>query len=270
MNPFPDTHTELFCIIGHPVHHSLSPLMHNAAFRNMKMNAVYLAFDVQDLRAAMEGIRALGIKGLSVTIPHKEVIIPYLDEVDETVKEIGAVNTVINRDGGLVGANTDWLGAIQAIEDFMDIKGKKVLVLGAGGSAKAVCYGLKVKGAEFHIANRTGEKARRLAEEFGGAWSDLSGLDEIDAHVLINTTSVGMSPNDKVSPFPAHALKKFHVVMDIVYKPLETRLLKDARHADCITIDGLKMLLYQAVFQFQLWTGKKAPVDVMREALTSS
>ncbi len=263
----PDTSTSLYGIIGHPVSHSLSPAMHNAAFRASGTNAIYLAFDVTYLKGAISGVKALGLKGLSVTIPHKEAIIPLLDEIDPVAGRIGAVNTVINKGERLAGANTDWIGATKALEETIELAGKKALVIGAGGSARAICVGLADKGVKVHIANRTPEKARRIAEICDATWSGLEGWEDIDASILINTTPVGMAPNDKELPVPANILPRFECVMDIVYSPLETALLREAAKAGCRTINGLRMLLLQAVAQFELWTWQPAPVAAMEKAL---
>lgn len=268
----PDARTALYGIIGHPVGHSLSPVFQNAAFSAIEMNAVYLAFDVAPftLGDALRGVRALGILGLSVTIPHKEAVISFLDEVDGDARSIGAVNTVLNRDGRLIGMNTDWLGAVQALESATPIAGKKVLVIGAGGAARAVCYGVTRKGAVLHVANRTPEKARVLAEAFGGDWSGLDGLAGVRPSIVVNTTSVGMAPDADRSPVPASVLEGVEVAMDIVYRPRETRLLREARAAGCLTVDGLAMLLHQGAAQFGIWTGRNAPLDTMEEALAEA
>ncbi len=265
----PDTSTELYGIIGHPVAHSLSPAMHNRAFRFSNINAVYLAFDVVDLASAMGGVRSLGIKGLSVTIPHKESIMPFLDEIDSMASRIGAVNTVVNKGNKLVGFNTDWLGAVRALEEVTDLRGKNILVLGAGGSARAVCVGLRDRGASVHVANRTVEKARVLAQLCDGAYSGLDELDDVSnwAEILVNTTSVGMLPDGDRSLVPEALLSRFKVVMDLVYSPIETKLLVDAKNHGCKVISGLKMLLYQAISQFELWTGQSAPVQEMEKVL---
>jgi shikimate dehydrogenase len=266
-----DAHTELYGIIGHPVGHSLSPAIHNAAFRQIKKNAVYLAFDVLDLPGAIEGIRALGIKGLSVTIPHKEAIFGLLDEIDPVASRIGAVNTVINREGHLVGTNTDWMGAVRALKEATELKGKRVLVIGAGGASRAVCIGLMDMGvAGVHIANRTPERARALAGVCNASWSGLDGISEVEASILINTTSVGMTPDVDEIPIPPEFLSRFQVVMDIVYSPIETRLLREASERGCKTVKGIKMLLYQGIAQFELWTGETAPISVMESALKAS
>jgi shikimate dehydrogenase len=249
--------------------------MHNAAFRYMGIDAVYLAFDVTDISSALAGVRSLGISGLSVTVPHKEAVLVLLDEVDDTAKSIGAVNTVINRDGILTGANTDWLGAVRALSGRAAIEGKRALVVGAGGSARAVVAGLSDSGAEVHIANRTVSRAQKLAGLFKTSWCGLEDVEDVFREeapdILVNTTTVGMAPDDRRMPVPPVLLEmmgeKGGVVMDIVYSPRETLLLKEAERCGCSVIDGLQMLLFQAVEQFEMWTGADAPVDVMRRAL---
>ncbi len=263
--PSIDAQTRLYGIIGHPVRHSLSPAMHNAAFRERGVNAVYLAFDCRDVAAALAGVRGLGIGGLSVTIPHKEAVMAHLDEVDPMARRIGAVNTVVNRDGRLLGLNTDWIGAVKALEEVTGLRGRRVVVLGAGGSARAVVAGLSQAGAEVHVANRTVERARELAQAWRATWS---GLDApLQGEILVNTTSVGMAPAVEAIPVPPQVAGRFGVVMDIVYSPLETRLLTAAREAGAVAVNGLRMLLHQAVAQFEAWTGLPAPVEVMEQAL---
>ncbi len=263
----PDASTLLYGILGHPVAHSLSPAMHNAAFEFTGLNAVYLAFDVTDLENALAGVRALDIRGLSVTIPHKVAVMELMDDVDDVARRIGAVNTIVNRNGRLFGANTDWIGAVKALEEKTSLKGKRVLVLGAGGSARAVCAGLIERHALVHVANRTVEKALRLAEATGCSAGGLDAIQDIQADILINTTSVGMEPDSDRMPVPADMLGRFTLVMDIVYAPVETMLLKKAAEAGCETVNGLRMLLLQAVAQFEMWTGQDAPAAVMEQVL---
>jgi len=262
-----DAATSLYGIIGRPVRHSLSPAMHNAAFEKTGINAVYLAFETDSAEAACHAMRCLGIKGYSVTIPNKESIMQFLDDIDETALEIGAVNTVKNDDGRLSGTNTDWIGAVNALGVKGGVRGKRAVVIGAGGSARAVVYGLVREGADVSVFNRTIERARRLAEEFGCAYAGLDGLDDAEGDIMVNTTSVGMSPNDDKMPVTREQVGRFSLVMDIVYSPLETMLLKTAKGLGVEVVYGLDMLLYQAVGQFEYWTGMRAPVDAMREAL---
>jgi len=261
-----DALTQLYGIIGHPVRHSLSPLIQNLAFTHLGINAVYLAFDVTDLASAIAGVRALGIKGLSVTIPHKIDIMPFLDTIDEMAQKIGAVNTVVNQEGRLLGFNTDWTGAILALKEKGKIENEKYVILGAGGAARAVAFGLKQEGAEVIIVNRTYEKGKALAKELNAealAWDQLS---EVKAYGLINTTPVGMWPDVDRVPVDENIVVNFTLVMDAVYHPLETKLLRLAKKAGCICVDGLSMLVYQGAAQFTLWTGEKAPAEKMMKA----
>ena len=255
--------TDVYAVIGYPVRHSLSPIIQNIAFNYYNLNAIYVAFEVNDLASAIKGVRALGIKGLSVTIPHKVEIMSFLDKVDETAKEIGAVNTVVNKDGKLFGFNTDWLGVILSLKEKGEISKKRFIVLGAGGAARAVVYGLKKEGAEIIILNRTYERGLALANEFKVKALPLEKASEIKAYGLINTTPVGMWPKIEDTPLKKDILKNFSLVMDIVYHPLKTRLLREAEEMGCQTVIGLKMLVYQGAEQFRLWTGKEAPVKEM-------
>lgn len=261
--------TKIYGIIGNPVSHSLSPSMHNAAFEACGLNNVYVAFNVEDVPRAMDGFRALGVGGVSVTIPHKQAVIPHLDAIDPVAKKIGAVNTLLIDDMHIEGYNTDWIGANQSLGKFADIQGSTVLVLGAGGSARAIGFGLQEKQATVVIANRTLEKAQALAEELNCEWRPLSDISDLNFEILVNTTSVGMAPGIDQTLVPATMLENIPAVMDIVYAPVETRLLREAKQAGCKTVDGRYMLLYQGVAQFELWTGEKAPVNVMQEKLFS-
>ncbi len=263
--------TKLYGIIGDPVSHSLSPAMHNAAFAALGENRVYLPFPVQNVEEALTGLKALDIQGVSVTIPHKQAVIPFLDRIDPVAEKIGAVNTiaVCEEQGSklLCGSNTDWLGANRALAVRMELRGARIVLLGAGGSARAIGFGLKEAGAEVVFCNRTEAKGRRLAEEIGCPWYPMNELAALKGSALVNATSVGMAPRDDMSLVPADALKNYQVVMDIVYAPLRTKLLQEAEAAGCRTVNGLEMLLFQGVAQFELWTGLEAPVEVMREAL---
>lgn len=261
-----DSHTALYAVIGNPVRHSLSPLMHNRAFSHIGYNAVYLALPVEDVAGAVSGIRAFGIRGVSVTIPHKVSIMDYLDEIDENAARIGAINTVVNREGVLHGCNTDAWGAVKALTEQSQIAGKTVGIIGAGGAARAIGFGVISEGARVIILNRTREKGENLAQVLGGEFQPLPALG-LNCDILINTTPVGMTPDSGISPIPQKALTKEMVVMDIVYNPLKTKLLQDAEAIGCPTIDGTAMFVYQGVLQFELWTGKKAPIDIMRDAV---
>jgi shikimate dehydrogenase len=259
--------TALYGIIGNPVTHSLSPAMHNAALTATAINGVYLPFPAPDIEAAVTGIRGLGIQGASVTIPHKEKVMHLLDEVDPVATRIGAVNTITRKDDKLIGRNTDWLGATRALEEESNLQGAQVVLLGAGGSARAIGFGLLERGATLVLCSRTESRGRSLADDLGCSWVSLTEAEELSGNILVNATSVGMQPDIEASPVPGLILSRFQVVMDIVYAPMKTRLLREAEATGCIIINGLEMLLYQGVAQFELWTGKSAPVSVMRNAL---
>lgn len=263
--------TALYGILGNPVSHSLSPAMHNAAFTELGENRVYLPFQVLDLEAGIRGLKALGVQGVSVTIPYKEVVIPLLDEIDGVARQIGAVNTIEIKDVGgkkhLCGSNTDWVGANRALAEKVSLRGAAVVILGAGGSARAIGFGLRQEGAQIILCSRTELRGRALAAELDCLWHPLQDADVLYGDILVNATSVGMQPESDVSPVPATFLSRFQVVMDIVYAPLATRLLLEAKAAGCQVINGLEMLLYQGVAQFELWTGRPAPVELMRQKL---
>jgi len=256
--------TQLYGVIGNPVRHSLSPIIHNGAFRRMGMNAVYLAFEVENLAEAISGIKGLGIRGLSVTIPFKTQVIPFLDQVEEVAGKIKAVNTITNEGGRLIGQNTDWRGALEALEEKIDLKDKRVLLLGSGGAARAIAFGLKGKGCQVFICNRSVEKARDLARELAFVHLPRSSIEEAHPDVIINATSVGMHPNNSQSPLQEELLKKEMTVMDIVYHPLRTRLLQEAEEQGCQTIDGLEMLARQGAAQLQIWTGRKPDLEQIK------
>ncbi len=259
--------TALYAVIGHPVGHSLSPLMHNRAFAHRGIDAVYLAFDVKDVAAAVAGIRALGIRGVSVTVPHKISIMAHLDAIDPEAAGIGAVNTIICRDGRLLGKNSDSAGAMDALAEATEIADRRVAVIGAGGAARAVAYGVRHRGGRLRILNRSTDRGRALAEEFEGEFQPLSEADLRDCRVLINTTPIGMRPQTEAIPIPADRLHPGLVVMDIVYTPLKTRLLALAEARGCTTVDGLAMFIGQGARQFEWWTGGPAPIRVMTEAV---
>jgi len=262
-----DQHTEVYGVIGSPIRHSLSPAMHNAAFREKGMNAVYLAFEPSHLGDCINGVRSLGIKGLSVTIPFKSDIIPLLDEADDLALRIGAVNTVVNIDKRLKGYNTDALGALRALEEKTDVSGRRAVIIGAGGAARAIGYMLKQRGLEIIIANRSVDRGTDLSRSLGCEFIQLDKLVEVSADILINTTPVGMYPNLGISPSPEKAFKEGIVVMDIIYNPPKTRFLAMAEARGCRIVNGLSMFIYQGAEQFRLWTGIEAPLDVMTEAV---
>lgn len=265
-----DAKTQLFGVIGNPVAHSLSPVMHNAALAAMDYPAVYLAFQVNAAAGAAAAMRALNIKGMSVTIPHKVDIMPYLDDIDPLARAIGAVNTVINRNGRLLGTNTDCHGAMTALEEHTTLKNKPAALLGAGGAARAIGFGLLEAGARVTVFNRGIERGQALADSLGAPFYPLDQFGDHPADIVINTTSVGMTPNTAAMPVAAETLAAHMVVMDIVYNPLETALLRAARARGCTTIDGVAMFVHQGVRQLALWTDRQPPVAVMRQAVLNA
>jgi shikimate dehydrogenase len=262
-----DAHTQLYGIIGDPVQHSLSPILHNKAFKRMGLNAVYLPFEVKHLEEAIRGIRGLDIRGVSVTQPFKTEVLPFLDKVETVAEKIRAVNTIANEGGRLVGYNTDWRGALEALEEKVDLKGKKILLLGAGGAARAIGFGLKERGCQTIISNRSLDKANELAKALGFICMPWSSINEPKLDVVINATSVGMSPHHAGSPLPKTFLKEGMVVMDIVYQPLKTQLLQEAEEKGCQTIDGLEMFVRQGAGQLEIWTGQKPEINQIKEDL---
>ncbi|RZB32024.1 MAG: shikimate dehydrogenase [Desulfobacteraceae bacterium Eth-SRB1] len=264
-----DSNTSLYAVLGDPISHSLSPVMHNSAFAYTGYNGAYLAFNVKDrdLAPAISGIRALGIKGASVTIPHKVEVMKFLDSIDEEALKIGAVNTIVNRDGKLFGYNTDCLGATHALLEKTDIKDKDVVILGSGGAARAIGFGIVAEGGKLTILGVLKDEGENLARDLGVAYYHASAFKNIDCRILINATPVGMTPNTKAMPVQKEGLSKDMVVMDIVYNPIKTRLLKEAEDIGCITVDGASMFVYQGAAQFEMWTGEKAPVDIMRRTV---
>ena len=275
--------TQLCGLLGNPVAHSLSPAIHNAAFRELNLNFVYLAFPVENLEGALQGIRALGnLRGFSVTIPHKVAILPLLDGVEKTARNIGSVNTVIKDRGRLIGSNTDASGAVQALQQGgVDLSGKRVLMLGSGGAARAIAFGLCLEHPLKELIILGIDEAERttLANDLRSK-TPVTIVDEPlnpdtlrmaipQAQLLIHTTPIGMHPNIGETCVPKDLFHDNLTVMDIVYNPLHTQLLKDAKTAGCRTIQGVEMFLHQAVGQFELWTGEPAPVNIMRNVLTS-
>jgi shikimate dehydrogenase len=259
--------TALCGIVLHPAAHTRSPAMHNAAYAALGLDAVFLAFDVEPSRLAqaIAGARALGLRQLAVSIPHKERVLALLDEVDETARRIGAVNTVTLRDGRLCGSNTDWIGLARALERETELMGRRAVVLGAGGTARAATFALRERGARVAVLNRTAERAEALARELGAENAGpLDALEKLDYDVLVNTTSVGLASD--ASPVPAAALRRGAVVLDAVYDPPDTRLLRDARARGARPVSGKWMLVEQAVEQIRLWSGKAPPSEVLARA----
>lgn len=264
--------TKKYGILAYPAKHSLSPAVQNAAFKAAYFDAEFGIFEIpeNELAGFMEQVKHEPISGLSVSAPYKEVILEYLNGVADDAHEIGAVNTVVNRGGNLYGYNVDYIGMNKALEEVVgNLGGKKVVVLGAGGAAKACVYGLLKACASVSVYNRSAAKALELAKHFKVKAGGLTDIPHVGADILVQTTSIWMiDPHAKLSDLlPSEILKNFGCVMDIVYKPLETPLIKAARDLGVKTITGDKMFLYQAVEQFKLWTGKEAPVEVMRRVL---
>ena len=257
------------CLIGDPVEHSLSPIVHNRGYEVSGLNFIYVAFRVKNVKLAIDSIRELGIRGVSVTMPHKVSAMKYIDAVDDTVQEIGAINTIVNNNSVLSGFNTDYGAALKAIEEKATIKGKKAVLLGGGGVGLAIATGLKRNGADLIIIDKITEKAEELArlvgaESFGG----LEQLPEIgSADILINATPVGMWPRINESVVPRELLHQKLTVFEVIYHPRETRLITEAKEAGCTIIYGYKMFLYQAATQFELFTGHQAPLPDMEQAL---
>jgi shikimate dehydrogenase len=271
--------TRVCAIIGDPVEHSLSPVMHNTAFQKLGLNLVYVAFKVKKdgLKDAISGARSLGLQGLNVTMPHKNAVIKYLNETDSTAEAIGAVNTILNNQGKLVGYNTDGKGAMIALqENGVSAEETKMLLLGAGGAAKAIAFQAAQEVEELVIVNRTSEKAEQLAKMLGNKFGNKTRGRKLSAEVLkeelettdilVNATSVGMHPSVNHSPVPSDLLHSDLCVMDIIYNPLETKLAKDAKAVGAEVVSGLEMLLYQGAVAFEIWTNCPAPVDVMKKA----
>jgi len=273
--------TQVCGIIGDPIEHTMSPVMHNAAFKKLGLDFVYLPFRVKKeaLSRAVDVVRVLNIKGLNVTIPHKVAIIPFLDKLDPLAEKIGAINTIVNDEGVLTGYNTDATGFLQALlEQGVEPEGKTTVILGAGGASRAISFILAERGAHLIILNRQSGRAEELAQRIAQVLKKevkALALSEENlakvlarADILVNTTSVGMNPDIDETPVPAKLLKSGLIVFDIVYNPVQTRLLKEAEAAGAKTINGLEMLVWQGAMAFEKWAGQKAPLDLMkREAI---
>lgn len=261
-----DSNTQVYCIFGNPVRHSKSPAVHNACFQQHNINAVYLAFEINEISKAVTALKTLNIQGASITIPFKESIMDYLDWIDDDASKIGAVNTVINKNGKLLGYNTDHKAAIIPLKPF-GIKNKKICIIGAGGAAQAIAYGIHNEKGHLVIINQSKERGEKLALKYKGDFilqGDADKINSISADIIINTTPIGMAPYTEASAFPSTLLNTGMVVMDIVYTPLKTKLLSEAQKKGCKTIDGLSMFLNQGVAQFELWTDIKPDIETMR------
>ena len=278
-----DTSTQLCAVIGNPVEHSLSPAIHNAAFQAAGLNFVYVAFRVEDVAGCLAGMRALeGFRGMSVTIPHKLAVMPHLDEIDPLAQRVGSVNTIVKEQGRLIGSTTDGPGTLRAFRDaHVPLEGKRVLFLGAGGAVRAVAFAMAEQSgaSQVTLLGRSPQKVKALKRDLeatspvpvfsGSLETDLErAVAEHD--VLIQGTPTGMHPaSTQETLVPQAWLRPELVVFDMVYRPLETRLLLEARETGCQTIGGIEMLLNQAVLQFETWTGIAAPYPAMRQAVLS-
>ncbi len=279
-----DASTRVYCILANPVRHSFSPAMQNAAFAAEGIDAAYVAFEVEDIAKAVESIRVLGIDGASVTIPYKVSVMQYVDGLEDIADHIGSVNTLINRDGKIVGTNTDAYGFYRALSEKISVDGKTVAVFGSGGASRAVCFALFHYAKPRKIILFVRDDDRAESERLRSHLLTKLGLDEPqvqacllkdwktyggECDILVNTTPLGMHPNESVSVLDEPEMPSGKVVMDLVYNPSETKFLKSALAKGCTAIYGIDMLLYQGVRQFELWTGRQAPVDVMKQALLS-
>lgn len=271
--------TTICAVIGDPIGHTMSPTMHNAAYRALGLNFAYVAFHVKNVRQAVQGVLGLGIRGLSVTIPHKIEIMQYMDETSPLARKIGAMNTVINDNGRLLGTNTDAHGTLKAIETLGDPNGKNVVILGVGGSARAAAFALACERnpSKLVLAARNADKAQTLACEIAQHTSvplhtvsfgptDLAPVFE-QADFIINTTPVGMSPKVEECLIPEELFSPRHAVFDMIYNPAETLLLRRAKARGAQVVNGVPMFVHQGAEQFRLWTGHEPPIAAMQEAV---
>ncbi|MCD0458696.1 shikimate dehydrogenase [Roseiconus lacunae] len=273
-----DQETELFGVIADPVGHSYSPLIHNSAFFDQKLNARYLPLRVphDDLHNFMDSIDAIGLKGISITIPHKERSLDYCTQAEASANGIGAINTMVFHDGERLGYNTDYRAAMDCIIEMLErkdapkenaLQGVTAMVLGAGGVSRAICWGLKQRQADVVVTSRTEERAQHLASEIGCRVVPWEDRHNQKVQLLVNGTPVGMHPNVDTSPFNASALNQYMVVFDTVYNPENTLLIKYAKEAQCRVITGVDMFVRQAAYQYKLFTGKDAPARLMRKTI---
>jgi len=271
--------TKICGVIGNPIQHSLSPTIQNAAFNHLNLDFIFTAFKVKatELEMAIQGMRSLNIYGLNVTMPHKNSVINYLDEKDPLVRSLNSVNTIVNKKGRLFGFSTDGIGAIKALQvNGVDLSSSKVLLLGAGGAGRAIAFSIIDKVEDLVVLNRDPAKIENLEFDLKlkfnknihyGLLSENSLKENLrSSDVLINATNIGMKPNSNLSLINPKLLTSDLTVMDIVYNPLETKLLADAKKVGAKTIDGVEMLIYQGAASFELWTDRKAPIEIMRLA----
>jgi 3-dehydroquinate dehydratase/shikimate dehydrogenase len=273
--------TDVYGVIADPIGHSLSPLIHNAGFKHHKMNRVYLPIRVprEDLKQFIADAPGLNVKGLSVTIPHKESVLPLLSEVDDAVRGIGAANTVVFEGDRRIGHNTDYRAAMNSLEaalgktdgeespETSPLKGKTALILGAGGAGMAIAYGLSRRGATVVVSDGVQQKAAAISERFDCRSVEWSQRHAVSADILVNATPVGMHPEVDETPYEKHHLRPSMVVFDAVYNPENTLLIKEARSRNCKVVTGIDMFVRQACLQFQLFTGRPGPADLMRDLI---
>jgi len=244
--------------------------VHNAGYRALGLNFMYKTFAINDIKGAIIGVRSLGIRGCSVSMPFKEKVIPFLDRLDPLAKKIGAVNTIVNDNGQLIGYNTDVIAVEKSLKPLQIKNDKDIIIFGAGGVSRAILVALKnLKLKNITVANRTTRKGERLAKEFNVNFIQWSKRENVKAEVLINATSIGMFPNIFSSPISKNKIKNSQIVMDVVATPPKTKLIKIANKQGKITVDGLKLSLYQAFTQFKLYTGRNPPIQVMQKAATT-
>ena len=272
--------TNILCVIGHPIKHSMSPTMWNPALQELELDYVYVAFDVhpQNLEKAIDGMKAFGIKGMNVTIPHKEAVIKYLDEIDPLALKMGAINTIKNEDGILKARNTDADGAKKALlDEGCNFSGKNVFILGSGGVSRSLAYLLSEEAKEIILTDLIEEKAILVADEINrnmaanvkGKLSNENNIREglKKADILINATPIGMHPKVNETPVSKDLLHPDLFVFDVVYNPLETRLMREAANKGCKTLGGLDMLVNQGILAFEWWLDKKPNKDLMKEKI---
>ena len=268
-----DADTGVYGVAADPVAHSMSPAIHNAAFAELDLNAVYLPLRVKQTRPFLDGYERLGLRGLSVTIPHKQSMVGLMDEVDELTERIGALNTVDIKDGQRYGYNTDIAAALDSIEraarraGLSPLSDRSAMIVGAGGAGRAIAYGLSPKVESLIIANRTESRAEKLAEELDAEWCGLDAMTEHEPDILINATSVGMHPRVEDSPVPTEMLRPNMVVFDSVYNPIETKLLREAEQSGCTTASGLEWFVNQGAAQLEIWTEQDAPRELMTQVV---
>ena len=269
--------TKICMIIGDPVGHSLSPRMHNAAYEELKIDDkfVFTAASVSrdHLKDVLTSVLTLDIRGICITMPHKTEIMQYLkkENIDPIALKIGAVNTIVNDNGILKAYNTDWQGVLTPLERLTSLKDKKVVILGAGGAARAMAYAVTSKGAKLTVFNRTLDKAQVLAKEFGGTAEPFENIQKAaEMDIILNATALGMSTQETETPLPKEFISENQIIFDAIYSPYETRFLREAQEQGARVIHGVDMLLHQGTVQFELFTKRTAPAEIMREVLIAN